>query len=133
MKYSNLNLLVFFIIIASWTSCQYNSATSYVFGLESTTKYKIGDDVSYLVIGSDATEERLQEIAAKFKAEQDIDISTEGTQYDDDGYAVNLKLKVSTKNGRGGLSSSESNVPAGFVVEKNSFRIGSNLSSEYFN
>ena len=121
MKVSFQQFLVLLIAIIAFTSCQQK---------ETATRYVIGDDVSYLLLGSESTKDELQDIAADFMDLQDIEVDFSGTLYDTDGKIINLNLKVTTENGGGSVSSSSSfSSPssAGFIVSDNSFKISSNL------
>lgn len=111
-------LLAIFVIIGL-SSCQSH---------QTSTKYVIGDDKSYLLLGSDVTEQELEDIASDFKSLQDIDIDFDGTLYDDEGKVINLNLKVSTKNGEGEITNATRIASAGFIVDDYTFQISNNLS-----
>ncbi len=118
MKVFLHHFLILILTIIGLSSCLVSSKE---------TRYVIGDDVSYLVLGSETTEQELKEIAAEFKSLQDIDVDFEGSIYDSQGRIVSVDLKVSTQNGSGTVSSSYQSGSAGFIVKDNSFRISSNL------
>ena len=110
--------IVILLVMISMTSCE----------TDSTTRYVIGDDLSYLVLGSDVTKDELQEIVTEFKTNQDIDIDFDGTEYDAASKVVSLTFKVSARGNEGAISSAPVH-GAGFIIDNNNFRVSNNLSS----
>lgn len=83
------------------------------------TEYVIDDGVAKLIVGNDATEEMLEEIAQEFEEIRGIELDYTGSKFENDGRITYLKLKVKTKGSTGGV---ESNYRAtdrrfGFIVD----------------